>query len=358
MMQVRVFSASRLHEALALVRKELGPDAVVMDHMEGVDSQGNKLWHVHAALDSNPESPVSQTSRQKKADKDGDGSSVDVRKVEASMQRLERIVEGLGRKESESLRKTMDDKPSLEAFDHLVKLGVAPSYAFDLANTYANHLPIGVSSLRWATRITPRKTPAVVLLAGPSGAGKTLLAAKLATHYSMRGVRVGLMTTDTARMGGSDTLQAYAGVLGCPFALLRSQDDVPEALASMSTAQLMLIDTEGWNAQRLSASRKQFELWDQLPCTHRILVMPANMDEQDGMALLTEADEIQMTELAFTKLDETARPGKIINWAMVSKLGLSYGGFGSDIPGQMGWLTPQSLTALLESQSQRIKEAS
>ncbi|MDQ6974788.1 MAG: GTP-binding protein, partial [Mariprofundaceae bacterium] len=159
-------------------------------------------------------------------------------------------------------------------------------------------------------------------------------------------------------MGGSDALRAYAGVLGAPFALLRSQDDVPEALASMPTAQLILVDTEGWNAHRLSMCRKQFELWDQLPCTHRILVMPANMDENDGMALLAEADGIQMTELAFTKLDETARPGKIINWAMVSKLGLSYGGFGSDVPGQMGWLTPQSLTALLESQSQRIKEAS
>ncbi|MBL1353298.1 MAG: GTP-binding protein [Zetaproteobacteria bacterium] len=357
-MQVRVFTAPRLHEALALIRKELGPDAVVLDHMEGIDSQGNKLWHVHAALDTNPSPQTNLNSKQVESNQQRPENVMDVRKVEASMQRLERIVEGLGRKETDSLRKTMNDKPTQEAFDHLVKLGVAPAYAFDLANTYANHLPIGVSSLRWATRITPRKTPAVVLLAGPSGGGKTLLAAKLATHYSMRGVRVGLMTTDTARMGGSDALRSYAGVLGAPFALLRSKGDVPEALASMSTAQLMLIDTEGWNAQRVSACRKQFDLWDQLPCTHRILVMPANMDENDGMALLAESDAIQMTELAFTKLDETARPGKIINWAMVSKLGLSYGGFGSDVPGQMGWLTPQSLTALLESQSQRIKEAS
>jgi len=355
-MQVRVFSAPRLHEALALVRKDLGPDAVVLDHMEGVDSQGNKLWHVHAALDSNPNPP--QVSEQTVSQPHAVKESVDVRKVEASMQRLERIVEGLGQKENDSLRKTMEDKPTQEAFDHLVKLGVASVYAFDLAHTYANHLPIGVSTLRWAARITPRKTRTVMLLAGPSGAGKTLLAAKLATHYSMRGVRVGLMTTDTARMGGSDALQAYAGVLGAPFALLRNVEDVAEGLQSMETAQLMLIDTEGWNAQRLSASRQQFELWDQLPCTHRILVMPANMDEKDGMALLAESDAIQMTELAFTKLDETARPGKIINWAMVSKLGLSYGGFGSDVPGQMGWLTPQSLTALLESQSQRMKEAS
>ena len=354
-MQVRVFSASRLHEALALVRKELGPDAVVLDHMEGVDSQGKKLWHVHAALDSTAESAPSETHSEHSAKQGND--LMDVSKVEASMQRLERIIEGLGRKEADSLRKTMEDKPTQEAFDHLVLLGVAPSYAFDLSRAYANHLPIGGSSLRWSEKITPRKEPAVVLLAGPSGAGKSLLAAKLATHYSMRGVRVGLVTCDTARMGGSDALRAYANVLGAPFAMLRSQDDVPDALSSMSTAQLMLIDTEGWNIQRSSGLRRQTALWDKLPCTHRILVMPANMDENDGMALLAAADAVQMTELAFTKLDETSRPGKIINWAMVSKLGLSYGCFGADVPGQMGWLTPQSLTALLESQSQQIKEA-
>jgi len=357
-MQVRIFSASRLHEALALVRKDLGADAVILDHNEGVDERGNKVWHVHAALDAHPISTPQPRSKQVYSRQIKKEDRADIRNVEVSMQRLERIVEGLGRKETESLRKTMEDKPTQEAFDRLIKLGVAPVYAFDFAHTYANHLPIGGSSLRWANRITPRKTAAVVLLAGPSGAGKTLLAAKLATYYSMRGVRVGLMTSDTTRMGGSETLRAYAGVLGTPFALLRSQIDVPSALASMATAQLMLIDTEGWNPQRLSSCRKQFELWDQLPCTHRILVMPANMDENDGMALLAESDAIQMTELAFTKLDETACPGKIINWAMVSKLGLSYGSYGSDVPGQMGWLTPQSLTALLESQSQRIREAS
>jgi len=50
-MRFKVFSATKLHEALALVRQELGPDAVIMDRLEGVDGDGKRVWYVHAALD-------------------------------------------------------------------------------------------------------------------------------------------------------------------------------------------------------------------------------------------------------------------------------------------------------------------
>jgi len=347
-MQIKIFTAPRLHEALSLVRQGLGPDAIILDRMEGVDRDGEKVWHVHAALDD--EEPVRQKNdRVKKSEPKVDATHM--HKMEASMHRLERIVEGLGRKEEENLRHAMSDKATQEAFDHLVDLGVAPAYAFDLAEDYARHEPVGAAMLQWGERIKPSDKPVVMLLAGPSGAGKTLLAAKLATYYSMRGVRVGLLSTDVDRMGGSDVLKSYADILGVPFATLRGEDDVPEALNVTDSAQLLLVDSEGWNIHRLSKMKKQSVVWDALHCTHRVLVIPANMDESDGMELLLAAEAFQMSEIAFTKLDETSSPGKIINWAMTSKFKLSYGVFGSEVPGQMGWLTPKALTALLERSS-------
>ncbi|MDQ6967448.1 MAG: GTP-binding protein [Mariprofundaceae bacterium] len=346
-MQIKIFTAPRLHEALALVRQGLGPEAIILDRMEGRNEEGNKVWHVHAALDA--EEPVRQKN-DKVNNAEAVAQPMHTHHMEASMHRLERIVEGLGRKEEANLRHAMSDKASQEAFDQLVALGVAPAYAFDLAEDYANHEPIGTSTLHWGERIKPSDKRVVMLLAGPSGAGKTLLAAKLATYYSMRGVRVGLLSSDVDRMGGSDVLKAYADILGVPFATLRGPDDVPTALETTNSAQLLLVDSEGWNIHRLSKMKKQSVVWDALHCTHRILVMPANMDESDGMELLLAAEAFQMSEMAFTKLDETSRPGKIINWAMSSKFRLSYGVFGSEVPGQMGWLSPKALTALLERQ--------
>jgi len=355
-MQIKVFTAPRLHEALGLVRKGLGPDAIVLDRMEGVDENGFKVWHVHAALDQQHE--VSQKNDDKASRKPSSSPQHDVlyvKKLESSMQRLERIVEGLGRKESENLRLAMTDKSVQEAFDTLVGMGVAPSYAFDLAEDFAVHKPIGTSLLPWGERIKPQEKPVVMLLAGPSGAGKSLLAAKLATHYSMRGVRVSLMTTDVNRMGGSEALKSYADVLGAAFYTLRQKSDVQAAMQGAKTAQLLLIDSEGWNSHRSAASKNQCAIWQELPCTHRVFVMPANMDEIDGMELLAAIEAMNMTHIAFTKLDETSSPGKIINWSMASKLGLSYGGFGPDVPEQMGWLTAQAMTALLESKRKKVK---
>ena len=119
------------------------------------------------------------------------------------------------------------------------------------------------------------------------------------------------------------------------------------------SAQLLLVDSEGWNVRRAGGIRKQRMLWDEIPSAHRVLVMPANMDEMDGMEMLSKAGALDVNQLAFSKLDETSRPGKIVNWAAASGMNLSYCGFGPEVPEQMGWLTPHALTALLSSQEIR-----
>ena len=349
-MQVKVFSATKLHEALALVRQKFGPEAVIMDRLEGIDRDGNRIWHVHAALDDNDEkvvekkTPATRSKKTKHAVEESDDH------IKASMARLEKIVEGLGRQESDQLRQALITAESRQAFDHLMQIGVAPIHAFDMADDFVQRSPISAAVLHWSERLAPQNENATLLLAGPSGAGKTTLVAKLATHYSLKGLRVGLISTDTNRMGGTDMLNAYSEILGAPFATVRCKEDIPKALEKTKSAQLLLVDTEGWNTRRSGGVRKQRVLWDEIPSAHRVLVMPANMDEMDGMEMLAKADALGVNQLAFTKLDETSRPGKIVNWAAASQIDLSYCSFGPDVPDQMGWLTPHALTALLGSQ--------
>ncbi|ATX78600.1 hypothetical protein Ga0123461_0147 [Mariprofundus aestuarium] len=50
-MQIKIFSAPKLHEALAKVRQGYGPDAIIMDRHKSVDENGDPVWHVHAARD-------------------------------------------------------------------------------------------------------------------------------------------------------------------------------------------------------------------------------------------------------------------------------------------------------------------
>jgi len=151
-------------------------------------------------------------------------------------------------------------------------------------------------------------------------------------------------------MGGSTVLASYAAVLGVPFFELRHSDDIAQAKLDSSSAQLVLIDSEGWNNRFTSGLKQQMKLWQHLDCTHKVLLMPASMDEADGLAMLTRAGGLGFDSLAFSKLDETSKPGKIINWAEASRLPMSYCSFGPEVPEQMGWLTPKALTAILVKQ--------
>ena len=344
-MQIKVFSSPKLHDALSMVRKDLGPDAAILDRHKGKDEQGNTVWHVHAARDVPEINPAHKTGK------------IDTLKerLEPAVRRLERIVEGLGRQEIEGIRATLSGNQTRLAFDQLINLGVAPCIASDIAEDFAKQGPVAESLLHWGPAITPHKKQETVLLTGPSGGGKTTLAAKIATHFSLKGISVVFMSTATERIGGLATLQTYADLLGVPLIPLRSTSDISPALAQAKSARLVLVDSEGWINGRSSNLRRQADLWHQLPCSRRFVVVPANMDEADGIEVLSQAQSIGITELALSKLDETCRPGKLINWAATGAA-LSYCSFGPEVPDQMGWLSPKALTSLLVSHI-RTKES-
>jgi flagellar biosynthesis GTPase FlhF len=341
-MRIKIFTAPRLHEALARVRQEMGPEALILDRQQSEAADGNVLWHVHAALDD---------GAQRNAETEPTAAQAQPetlpRQTDATLARLERIVEGLGNRDASGLREALDRADEQEAFDHLRRLGVSASHAFDMAADFAAREPLGQQSMQWGRRINPKQQTVRLLFTGPAGCGKSTLVAKLAAHYSMQGVRVALLSTDTERIGGTDMLRAYAGTLGIEFYALRKAADVAPALARTQSAQLLLTDTEGWSPRRDASLKRQLDVWDALRCNRRFLLLPVNMDEEDGMQQLKHPAITSMTDIAFSRLDEAQKPGKIINWSFASGLPMSYCSFGPEVPEQMGWLNARGLTALL-----------
>lgn len=346
-----------------MVRQELGPDALILDRQQSKSADGGALWHVHAAIDHTPSPNMTKqevagkqaqpdTNEPPQADEQT-ATQAPLQNHDATLERLERIVEGLGNRESNTLRQALKAREEQEAFDQLTEIGVAGSHAFDMANDFANKKPLGSKTIRWSERISLKQRH-TLLFSGPSGSGKTTLIAKLATHYSLKGIRVVLVSTDTERMGGLDSLKSYAATLGIPFHALRKTADAGKILRQSQSAQLMLIDTEGWSPRRDANLKRQFALWDAMHCDRRILMLPANMDEEDGMQQLKHRIVSSMTDVAFSKLDETRRPGKVVNWAIASSLPMSYCSFGAEVPEQMGWLTPQALFTLLSKEVRSV----
>lgn len=338
-MQIKVFSAPELHHAMAMVRKDLGPDAVILDRHKGKDKKGTDVWHLHAARD------LEETPRSSRAISSHDAPPATESKLAAVMQHIERIVEGLGRQEVGGLRTMLVDAKSVAAFDALVKLGVSPTFASDIASDIAEGNPIPASMLQWGNALIPEKEKEMVLLAGPGGGGKTTMAAKLATYFSIKGVSVAFISTDTERIGGLSLLNTYAEILGVPLIALRNESEIPHAIEETKSADLVLVDSEGWLMSRGDKQEKA-KLWEKLPCSRKFTVLSASMDEADGFKALMLARKLGIDELILSKLDETVRPGKLLNWAATG-MPVSYCSFGPDVAEKTGRLSPRSMASLL-----------
>ena len=56
-MQVKTFRAPTMEKALAMVKKELGPDAIILSSKKSVSGSGDSIFDVSAAREQQPARP-------------------------------------------------------------------------------------------------------------------------------------------------------------------------------------------------------------------------------------------------------------------------------------------------------------
>jgi flagellar biosynthesis protein FlhF len=175
--------------------------------------------------------------------------------------------------------------------------------------------------------------PHVVALVGPTGVGKTTTIAKLAANLKLREKkRVGLITLDTYRIAAVDQLRKYADILGSNLRVVGTAEDLREAIRSMSDCEYILIDTAGRSPRD---SLKIGELKTLLEAAspdevHLVLSTTAN---QDCVELAMDRfGEVKFDKVIFTKLDEAASVGVVLNVITRVNKSLSYVTTGQDVP--------------------------
>lgn len=173
----------------------------------------------------------------------------------------------------------------------------------------------------------------VALFIGPSGAGKTSTIAKLATQYGIVEQRsIALITMDTFRPAGVEHLRLYAEVLGIDLTVAHSCDEVRAAIAQSREAELIMIDTAGFNPyQPIAAQRWRGLVTGDCPMEAH-LVLTAGTRVPDLVVSASQCMDVPSLRLLFTKLDETAGYGGIFEAAHRTGVPLSYWGTGQRVP--------------------------
>jgi flagellar biosynthesis protein FlhF len=175
--------------------------------------------------------------------------------------------------------------------------------------------------------------PHVVALIGPTGVGKTTTIAKLAANLKLREKRkVGLITIDTYRIAAIDQLERYAQILGSKLRVVGSPEDLREAVRSFSDVDFILIDTAGRSPRDTLKINELKTFLDAATPDEIHLVLSSTASQSCVELAMERFGEVHFDRVIFTKLDEAAHVGVVLN--AIKKLGksLSYVTTGQDVP--------------------------
>lgn len=188
----------------------------------------------------------------------------------------------------------------------------------------------------------------IVMLIGPTGVGKTTTLAKLAGHFHLRkGIRVGLVTVDSYRVGAVEQLQTYAEILQVPLKAASNPDELRMALDDLDDVDLVLIDTAGrspWDDGKLNELR---ELVDVSAADHVLLVLSMATGSKVLARIASRFLSSGPTSLVLSKLDEALGIGAVLSIARAVPVPVSYLTTGQEVPDQIEPAHPARLAKLI-----------
>lgn len=185
--------------------------------------------------------------------------------------------------------------------------------------------------------------PHVVLVVGVNGTGKTTTVGKLAHQFTSKGYKVVLGAADTFRAAAVEQLKIWSERVGCGF-FSKGMNTDPAAVAYETVqyainegTDLVFIDTAGrlhtknYLMKELTKIKKSIE--KKLPgAPHEVLLV---LDATTGQNAIEQAKQFteatEVTALALTKLDGTAKGGVVIGISDQFKIPIKYIGVGEGI---------------------------
>lgn len=164
---------------------------------------------------------------------------------------------------------------------------------------------------------------APIMLVGPTGAGKTSCAAKLAAMSSKDGAKPLMLTADVGRAGAVDQIRAYSEALNAAYFILESPLDAAQVTRNERPAGAVLLDTPGvspYDGGDIAALRSYQDAAGAEP----VLVLPASGDAAEYIDWAHAFREIGVTRCILTKFDATKRVGAGLCAAFEGGLALAH----------------------------------
>ncbi len=395
-MIVKTYKAKDMREAIAKIKKDLGEDAVIISSRKV--KQGTffsffkkEMLEVTAALDDKPSASkpefkdivgtyakqqtvtASHTKKNQPLNNDFEDR---IKRLEslilnAGEDNIKRIVEGI-KYDISDLKNALNyvkkgnelDLSKLplgmhKYFSYMCDVGINRKYAFKLAVALYNNIDknrlaeesyvkeyLSVVISQFFKISIPQKKGMVLI--GPTGVGKTTTLAKLSAIHKLKlNKKVGIITTDTYRIGAVDQLLNYAKIMDIPAVVSITKEDFVAAFNDFRDMDSIFIDTVGRSQKDIQRLNEIFGMFKDMSSLHISLVLAVNTKEKDSFEIYEKFSKLHIDDFIFTKVDETNTPGTMLNISVKLKKPISYVSFGQDVPDDIMKAEPLKISSLI-----------
>ncbi|WP_016776253.1 signal recognition particle-docking protein FtsY [Anaerophaga thermohalophila] len=191
--------------------------------------------------------------------------------------------------------------------------------------------------------LPPEKKPYVIMVVGVNGVGKTTTIGKLAHKFKSAGKKVVLGAADTFRAAAIEQLEIWANRVDVPLVKQKmGSDPASVAYDTLSSAKskdadVVIIDTAGRLHNKVNLmnelTKVKMVMQKIVPdAPHEILLI---LDGSTGQNAFEQAKQFtkatEVTALAITKLDGTAKGGVVIGVSDQFKIPVKYIGIGEGV---------------------------
>jgi flagellar biosynthesis protein FlhF len=352
-METKTYFASSVQAAMEVARRELGPDAMLVNSQPAVDAarsfgrlEVTFAWEPAAAAVPGKTSARStgEAARGQQRPVQGETGLEDIRLEISALRAAIGRQTGSEPLEAAKIPAGIASTADPGTVETLCETGFDKDTARQIASAAATNKGNGNwrdAVMRELTARLPEATfsplrpdeSRTLAFVGPPGRGKTTSLIKVAIKYGLATrIPTRIFTAGAHGVGATEQMARYTAILGVPFQAIESFESLNLALQGERWKGLVLIDTPGLGSCDRQEAEGMTKFFSRRTDIESHLVLRAEACSVDMQYMLSRYAPIRPTRLLFTGLDEVRGLGAAADTMIRSGIAASFFGTGPQVP--------------------------